>query len=43
MNLLAKNRIKNYTINMVIKLDKNNRVFHQINEKKSLKWLGDLI
>lgn len=43
MKLLAKNRTKNYPINLVVKLDKSNSVFHQINLKKSLKWRDDLI
>jgi len=34
VKLIAKNKVKNYPINLVIKLDKSNRVFRQINKKK---------
>ncbi len=37
MKLLAKNGTRNYPINMVVKLDKSNSVFHQIDKKKDVK------
>lgn len=48
MRLLAKNKAKNYPINLVVKLDKSNRIFRETLVRKgksdwgkSLKWLGD--
>jgi len=34
---LAKNRTRNYPINLVVKLDKSNSVSHQIDKKKDVK------